>query len=354
MPFMLVRDIGEFQLIDALAQAIASDNAQYIQRLDEHGFRLMLSIGDDAAAWHSQAGVRVATTDTMVENVHFKLANTSWRDLGWKSLAVNLSDIGAMGCTPLYSLVTLGLRGDLPVDGLLEMYRGMMDACREHGGAVVGGDIVRSPVFFVTVAMEGGSVASTNSDLTPDAILRRDKARPGDQIAVTGHLGCSSGGLRMLLEGGKIETHPFGRETFTHLRDAHNRPVPRVAQGITLAGQGVLAAMDVSDGLVDDLGKLCKASGVGAVIRSDKVPADDFLKRAYPNGWLALALGGGEDYELLFTAPVDVMERAIVSLDIPAVVIGEVVEGPPTVVVRDESGNPVAIGSGGWDHFKSE
>lgn len=343
---MLVRDIGEFQLIDRLAQAIAAENGRCLEQVGRRGFRVLLGIGDDAAAWEAPHGVRVMTTDTMVEGIHFNLDYAAWRGLGWKSLATNLSDIAAMGCAPTYSMVTLGLRGDLPVDGLVEIYRGMMDISREHGGAIVGGDIVRSPVFFLTVALEGTAVAVRNGKA---AILTRHTASPGDQVAVTGHLGCSGGGLHMLMNGHESK---FPHEIASHLRNAHNRPVPRVRQGMALAGSGVMTAMDVSDGLVDDLGKLCRASGVGARIRADRIPADCFLKQAYPDDWLDLALGGGEDYELLFTAPPDVMARVAQSPDAPIFVIGEIIAGESRVEVLDSKGRAIPVAHGGWDHFR--
>ena len=200
---MLVRDIGEFQLIDRFAEAIEGDTGLLIERVGQSGYRLRLSIGDDAAAWESPSGTRVFTTDKMVEGVHFNLDNTDWRDLGWKALATNLSDIAAMGCQPTYSLVTLGLRGDLPVDGLVELYGGLMEVSRQCGGGVVGGDVVRSPVFFVTVALLGEAPRGQGDDASP--ILRRDAAAPGDKVAVTGHPGCSGGGLRLMLEGLKFD-----------------------------------------------------------------------------------------------------------------------------------------------------
>ena len=353
MRAMLVREIGEFQLIDTLARAIVGQNAECIKRLDANGFRLRLSIGDDAAAWDGPDGARVLTTDTMVEGVHFDLGRTSWRDLGWKLMAVNLSDVAAMGCAPLFSVITLGLHGDLPVDGLVEMYRGMLEACHMSGGAIVGGDIVRSPVFFLTAALEGTSVVPDKDGAPPRVLLTRDSAAAGDKIAVTGSLGCSAGGLRMFIEGaGGVEARAYDSETADHLKAAHNRPAPRVPQGIALARHGVSAAMDISDGLVDDLDKLCKASGVRAAIHADRVPADAFLRRAYPNDWLALALAGGEDYELLFTARERVIEAVAPLLDLPVSVIGDVVEGTPEVLVLDLEGNPTPIEQGGWDHFR--
>ena len=341
---MLVRDIGEFELIDTLAAAISDANEKSIRGLDGQGFQMLRSIGDDAAAWRSSAGVRVFTTDTMVEGVHFDLRYTGWRDLGWKCLATNVSDIAAMGCAPTYATITLGLRGDIPVDGLTEMYKGMMELTDACGGAVIGGDIVKSPAFFISVALEGAAYADT-----PDTLLLRDNARIGDQIAVTGALGSSGGGLKLLLEG----ADGSGLASYAFLKEAHNRPMPRVSEGETLARVGVRCAMDVSDGLVDDLGKLCRASVVGAKVHASQVPADDRLKSTYPASWLTLALGGGEDYELLFTAPADVMKSAAAAMVTPITVIGEIVEAGQGVTVLDADGTALDIGSGGWDHFRS-
>ena len=344
MHAMLVRDVGEFGLIDVLARAVADDNNALIARLGRQGFRVRLSIGDDAAAVSAPAGLRTLTTDTMVEGVHFDLSHTPWRDLGWKALAVNLSDAAAMGAEPVCSLVTLGLRPDLPVAGLLEMYAGIMEAHGRFGGALLGGDVVKSPTFFITVALEAAAPARDGGE----RILTRDSASPGDLIAVTGHLGSSAGGLRLMMDGLESKTD---EETVRRLRQAHNRPTPRVTEGVALTAAGVTTAMDVSDGLVADLAKLCQASGVSAVLRGAHQAAEPCLRQAFPSDWLELALSGGEDYELLFTAPPDTMERAVHDLDVPVHVIGEVVDGPPSVKVLDPNGREIDLAAGGWDHF---
>ena len=339
----LVKDIGEFELIDRLANIIAEPNAQRIADIDARGFRMLRSIGDDAAAWHAPAGVSVFTTDTMVEGVHFNLRYTGWRDLGWKALATNISDIAAMGCVPTYATVTLGLRPDLPIDGLKALYRGMMDITARCGGAVIGGDIVKSPAFFVSVALEG--VASKDN---AHALMLRDRAQVGDSIAVTGTLGASAAGLQLLTEGADAA----GLASYAFLKDAHNRPMPRVSEGEALARLGVRCAMDISDGLIDDLGKLCRASEVGANIHAPQVPVDDRLKGTFPASWLSLALGGGEDYELLFVASAEVMESAARTLDTSVTVIGEIVPAGQGVTALDADGNALDVGSGGWDHFR--
>ena len=185
-------------------------------------------------------------------------------------------------------------------------------------------------------------------------ILTRSAAVPGDRIAVTGSLGCSAGGLRMMQDG-----LSFDARTLAHLANAHNRPVPRVPQGMLLARRGVVAAIDVSDGLVDDLGKLCRASNLSATVKANDVPVDAALKAAFPDDWLRLATYGGEDYELLFTARGSIMSRIPRLMQTPVTVIGEISEineikgGPTGVSVLDEAGATMTVGAGGWDHFAS-
>ena len=188
-------------------------------------------------------------------------------------MASNLSDVAAMGCAPTIALVTLGLRGDIQVDSLKAMYSGMMDACESGGCAIAGGDIVRSDTLFVTVALQG--VAGPNATL-----LTRGAASEGDVLAVTGHLGSSAGGLRLLLDA--EEAPGISQEARAHLIAAHNRPKPRTQAGQMLRRLGVRCAMDVSDGLVADVGKLCAASGVSASIDIDAVPVHSYLKEAFP------------------------------------------------------------------------
>ena len=341
---MLVADIGEFDLIDRLETAVRDRNGRQISLLRDRGVRVELGIGDDAAAWSYPSATVVSTTDTMVENVHFIVGKTPWRELGWKAMASNLSDVGAMGCSPTFALVTLGLRGDIPLAGLVEMYGGMMDVLESTGGVLAGGDVVRSQTLFVSVALEGISEPGAQ-------VLRRDAARPGDAIAVTGHLGCSAGGLRLLLD--ETMSCELDSTTRSHLTSAHNRPHPRVAQGIALRRLGVRCAMDVSDGLTADLAKVCAASGLSAQIEADKVPADAHLKTAFPDDWLQLALGGGEDYELVFCADDRTMGSVMSELGDTVNLIGSMTVGAPGVTVLNTDGTEVALGTAGWDHFSA-
>ena len=334
---MRLADIGETGTIDVIARTIAARAGSAPGGRGEGGFRVIRSLGDDAAVWQTGPGTRVLTTDTMVEGVHFRTDLASWRDIGWKALAVNLSDVAAMGCEPRVSVVSLGLDPDMDVETVTGLYEGMLDACEVYGGEIVGGDIVSSPVLFVTVAMVGD--AST----IPGPVLDRGTASAGDLIAVTGSLGDSTGGLRLLMAGDRDVGKGW-------LARRHLRPYPRIEEGLLLRRLGVRAAMDVSDGLVADIGKMCAASGVGAVIDADRVPAGEHLRHTFPDDWTDLALAGGEDYELVFTAPSETLAKAQDALETPVTVVGRIVDGEGLEVVG--STGPSAA-SGGWDHFRS-
>lgn len=334
---MKVSELGEFGLIKRLIQRLQSarggtDNAP-------PGMRLLVDVGDDAAAWQMGDIIELFTTDTVVDGVHFTRQTMPWKDLGWKAMAANVSDIAAMGGLPTYALITLGLPKEAFVEEVDDLYEGFAEICAEYGVRIIGGDIVGSPVAFVTISLMG---------VTDRQPLLRSAARPGDQVAVTGWLGASRGGLELLQRGGIDMT----AASAAALVGAHRRPRPRIEAGRALSKAGVRAAMDVSDGLLDDLGKLCEASGLASVLHLESVPAHPALKEAFPEQCRAFALGGGEDYELLFTAPPRVMERALPLVAAGATVIGEVVEGTPgSVTLLGADGRPVALPDGGWDHF---
>ena len=334
---MLVKDLGEFGLIERLNAMVTGERGG-----PDNGaafaFRLLVDTGDDTAAWQTGAATELATTDTVVDGIHFTRETTPWRDLGWKALAANISDIAAMGGRPTYALITLGLPPETAVADIEDLYRGLLDIGNRYGAAIVGGDLVRSPVLFVTVALTG---------LRAGPPLRRDTARPGDQIAVTGWLGNSGGGLKLLLEKPAVAA-----TAADFLIQAHRHPEPAVAAGQILAQGGVVTAMDVSDGLADDLSKLCLASGVAAQLSTSQMPIHPLLRSAFPADCLALALHGGEDYVLLFTAPPPVMARTMPLLPDGAAVIGEIVAGPAgQVTLVDPEGGAAVIGRAGWDHF---
>ena len=334
---MLVKDMGEFGVIALLNEMIVE---RRVQGGDAAAFdcRLLVDTGDDAAAWKVGPTTELLTTDTMVEGVHFTRDTTPWRDLGWKSLAANISDIAAMGGLPKYALVTLGLPPETEVDDIRELYAGLLDIANAYCVSLVGGDTVRSPSTFITISLTG---------VHPGEPLVRSAAQVGDEIAVTGPVGCSSGGLKLMLDRAQASG-----EAAEYLRQRHRRPEPAVAQGRILSENGVCAAMDVSDGLADDLSKLCCASGVTARIYTDQVPVHPLLNEVFPENAVELALQGGEDYVLLFTAARELMQSVLPKLPSGAAVIGETLAGEPgQVSVVDSSGVERAADRSGWDHF---
>ena len=338
---MLVKDIGEFGVIERLNRLVVQRGAG---NEAVRAFPLLVDTGDDTAVWQAGVGRELFTTDTMVEGIHFTRETTPWLELGWKAVAANISDVASMGGMPTYALITLGLPPDTAVGDIEEMYQGMLEIGGEYGMAIVGGDIVGSPVLFVTTALAG---------VTLSAPLLRSSARPGDLVAVSGYVGSSGGGLKLMLEFPNA-----AGASADFLRLAHRRPLPAVRQGQMLSAGGVVTAMDVSDGLADDLSKLCAASGVAARIQSQDVPVHPMLRQVFPDHCLELALGGGEDYVLLFTGPAPVIEPIIPSLGEGSAVIGSIesVEDPShsgQVVLVSDSGDEVPLTGRGWDHFQA-
>jgi thiamine-monophosphate kinase len=334
---MKVSAKGEFGLIDSLSKLIASNEKNVNQSRRE----LILGIGDDAAVWKPSNPCQIATVDSLVEGIHFTLQTITWRELGWKSVAVNLSDIAAMGGIPLYALISLGLPQNTDVADVEELYKGMLQVAGKYGVSILGGDTVSSPFVFISVTVIGCASNPRGK------VLRRSAAQPGDIVAVTGELGASAGGLHMLLDKQK-----FPAKQASILRKAHVMPVPRIAEGQALAAAGVKAGMDISDGLVGDLIHICEMSKVGAVINVDRVPVSKALQKCYPEDALSLALTGGEDYELLFTAPPAIIKKLKKSNVVPFTVIGEItVARPGKVELKDAFGRAVKMTVKGWDHF---
>ncbi len=329
---MKVSELGEFGLIELLAKIAGQSKDKSV----------LIGIGDDAACWRTEACAQLATSDSLIQDVHFTLSTTTWRELGWKALAVNLSDIAAMGGLPQYALVSLGLPGDTEVASVAELYEGMAELARLFDVSIVGGDSVGAPVVMLSLAVVGRAQKTQN-------ILTRSAAAPGDRIAVTGYLGASAAGLAMLKKG--LELYEKDKETAATLREAHLKPYPRVVEGQALARHGVKAAIDLSDGLVSDLNKLCKASGVAARLFTNQIPVHPMVRRSFGDDSIKLALSGGEDYELLFTAQGEIIDKVREAVPCPVTVIGEIVAGPKTVKVIDEHGNEVKLEKEGWEHF---
>jgi len=335
---MKVSDLGEFGLIELLADIV--DKTKNPQNASWR--KLLIGIGDDAAAWQDDGSIQLATTDSLVQDTHFDLNITGWEELGWKAIAVNLSDIAAMGGVPRYALVSLALPGELETDSLAGLYQGMAHIANEFGVAIVGGNVASAGKTMITVIVLGR--------LEGKHALTRSAAIPGDRVAVTGYLGLSAAGLRMLKQNLNLDA-----ETSSLLRQAHLQPTPRVKEGQTLLHQGVRAAIDVSDGLIADLAHICKASQVSARIREKLVPIHPVVQANFEADCQQLALTGGEDYELLFTATNQVIEQVKQAVSCPVTVIGEITEGMPgQVTLIDTAGRSIGWQKAGWEHFRSE
>lgn len=334
---MQINELGEFGVIDILKRAVIGQRCDRGNALNL-SFDLIVDNGDDTAAWTAGRGQTLFTTDTMVEGVHFTRETISWHDLGWKSLASNISDVASMGGLPAYALITLGLPSDTEVSDLESLYDGMLEISNEYGMAIVGGDMVRSPVAFITVALTG---------VMEGQPMVRSGAFPGDLVAVTGYLGNSGGGLKLMLEG-----NDECSEDAQFLRESHRRPLPAVAVGQSLLSSNVTTAMDVSDGLVDDLSKLCSASAVSGKIFADQLPIHPSLRSQFPGDSIGLALGGGEDYVLMFTGRPTKVNHLVSILPLGSAVVGEITEGKPgRVEVLDANGREMHGFDHGWDHF---
>lgn len=312
------------------------------------GRGVRVGIGDDCAVLEPSPGAPlIVTTDLLLEDVHFRRRYTEPADIGWKSLAVNLSDIAAMGARPRWALVALACPAATTLEEVEAYYEGALAIAEEHDVAVVGGDTASSPAgWLVNVTVLGESVR---------APLLRSGARPGDTVAVTGTLGRAAAGLAVL----ERAAAPSGLDasTLAELTAAHLRPRPRVREGLWLgAAGGVTAMMDLSDGLTTDLGHVTEESGVAARVELARLPVADATRRmadrlgADAIGW---ATGGGEDYELLVACEASAFDRLSDGLERATGTrltrVGEIVPGAG-VTFLDAGGRPWAAASG-FEHF---
>ena len=321
-----VSELGEFGLIDLLAKMAGEG--------DE---RLLIGIGDDAAAWQGDDSIQLASVDSFIEGVHFTPETTLLPDVGGKALAVNISDIAAMGGIPRYALVALSLPENNEVEDIAALYSGMLKLAKQYGVTIVGGDISNAPLVAVAITILGSSPTKK--------ILTRSSARPGEIVAVTGHLGAAAAGMELLKSQRRLDP-----EAENHLKNAFLHPTPRIAEGLLLVEQGVKTAIDISDGLVADLGQIGKASKVGARIEVERVPVEPAVKTAFSERALELALSGGEDYELLFTATAEIVDKVKKAASCPVTPIGKITVGKGVTLV-DKAGNPFKLDKSGWEHF---
>jgi len=313
----------EFQIVDQITKTLAGFSLPQAE----------LSIGDDAAL----VGKDLCCLDILQENVHFSFDYFSYEDLGYKSLAVNLSDLAAMGGYPRYALVGLGLPAKTTVPQISDFYRGMGQLAQKYDCAIVGGDISQSPYFYSTTTVIGKSSGKT--------ILSRSNGKNHDYLLVTHTLGMSALYLKTVKE--KIVTPP---SLLDRLRQAHLRPIPQLELGRYLLNVGCRCAIDCSDGFLQDVGHILDASELGLKVNTDTIPLDaeavEFFGRETV---LEAALGGGEDFELIFSLkPKDYLKISN-QASLPFHIVGYLTEEHPGEIVNQ---NGQTLERKGFKHFE--
>ncbi len=324
-------EIGEWGLIESIREKLKLPSNETI----------LVDIGDDAACVRL-AGLALLTIDSYLEAVHFQPTRYSYPDIGYRCLAASVSDVAAMGGRPRFALVSLQIPGHTKVGDVAALYSGMIEIASTFDFRIVGGDTVRSERLGVTCAIVGEA----------ETVIERRGAQVGDSILVTGNLGASSLGLRLMNE--KIDSTralPFIK--------AHKKPTPRIKEGLILGSSGAVTAMiDISDGLATDVHHLAHESEVGAVIWAGEIPlVEGFEEIARECGVAPLdfALYGGEDYELLFTLPEDrrseLATKVRTATGTKVTEIGTVVA--ESTVLLERKGERTPLARRGFDHFKS-
>ena len=328
---MLLKEVGEFGLIERIRQATPK------------GRGVRIGIGDDAAWVECKNRSFLITSDLLIEGVHFSLKWTSFYGLGYKTLAVNLSDLAAMGGSTAYLILSLGIPVDFKTEDVEEFYRGIRTLASRSGVALVGGDTSAAKRFFISASLVGHA---------PYKPITRRGGKVGDDLYVTGTLGDSALGLKLLKKKGGRANKERG-----YLISRHRFPTARLKAGTTLAQKHLARAMiDLSDGLLQDLSHLCKASSVGAVIWQEALPLSRAYRTFAGKKTPLYALTGGEDYELLFCLrPRDRsrLERVKKRLGVPITRIGKCVPSHEGIKVINPKGEPLSISVTGYDHFRN-
>ena len=336
---MKISELGEFGLIEMIAGRVGRAREPVV-----------LGVGDDASLLQPSPGHQiVTTTDMLVEGVHFQREHTPPRDLGFKALAVNISDLAAMGAAPIQAFVSIGLPPGTKVEDVDLFYSGLLDAAGPDM-QISGGDTVSSPPGWIISVTAIGQVPAGKA-------LRRDAARPGDTVFLSGPLGDSAAGLALILDKSVIMNGP----TAEFLIHSHNHPQPQTALGRALSASGLSScAIDISDGFLQDLGHICESSQVGAKIEMELLPISPQMTEAArwsgvdPFCW---PLTGGEDYSLIFTISRDnakSLEKLVTNEGITGVCrVGEIVKGEGIELLR-EAKRYTLPDEGGYDHFRHE
>ncbi len=336
-----LNQLGEFELIKRLRS-----------RLRTHSSRVIKGIGDDSAVFSTSPNtIQLTSTDALIESIHFDLKTISPKQLGRKAMAINISDIAAMGGTPYLVIISLGLPESTSIKFIDEFYSGLQKICNLYEIKLAGGDTVASPKhLFINVCILG--------EAPKNRVFYRTGAKPGDQIFITGNLGDSAMGLRILMEKNKGS---ISTKHKNFLIKKHLEPIPRVKESKLLAKSKlkITSMIDVSDGLAQDLGHLLTRDKLGANLYEGNLPISEALNSAClqrKHDRTTWALQGGEDYELLFTIkPEDVkkMKGLFLKADTLVSHIGEITKSPKKITLTKKNGSKVSLKPAtGFNHFK--
>lgn len=338
---MHIDKLGEFGFIRRI-------ESKFQTKADLINNSIVLGIGDDAAVIKPTKGKYLLfSTDTLREDIHFRKEYSSFYDIGWKSVAVSISDIAAMGGMPRYLLLSLAIPNKTSVKALDDLLKGVSDITERYNVSLIGGNVSRS---------KGGITIDTTviGESQGKGVMARSGASPGDLIFVTGKIGASAIGMELLK--GSVKS-AFSKSVISH----HLRPVPRVKEGLIIRTNRLATAMiDISDGLLSDLGHICEQSMVGACIYSNLIPLPEVpykLKKGLAKDPLFFALYGGEDYELLFTVKQrkkNSVEKMFKREGIEITFIGEIVSKEAGISLIDDNGRKKKINMQGYDHFKRQ
>lgn len=334
-----VADVGEFGLIDRIKETLP-----HVDRDD-----LIIGIGDDTAVIRLDKKTSLLITcDIQIEDRHFRLDHITAYQLGRRAIAVNLSDIAAMGGHPTYALVSLGIPASFPLSSFEQLFQGIRDQLKEFSAFVIGGNLAHTEQKVVVDITLLGEVPTAQ-------IVYRSGAQPGDRIYVTGVLGASGAGFHLLEKFGS--DYPKELE---YLVQAHLQPTPRIRVGSLIAQSGVVTSMiDVSDGVISDLFHICEMSGVGAEVYQERLPLPDSMERVRDMSGVSvldLALHSGEDYELLFSVeagtPSTLIEAIARKAEVKITGIGQIVSGAKGICLIDDEYQRHPLERKGWDHFR--
>lgn len=341
---MELKDIGEFGLIKRLTKNITLDKESVI-----------VGVGDDVAVVKTKAEkYLLLTCDILIEGTHFTKETITPYQLGKKVVAINVSDIAAKGGIPKQALISIGLPKDTKVVYVEQIYRGIKEQSKKFNIDIVGGNTALSKdKIFVDLFLVG--------EIKPDLLLLRSRAKPDDKILVTGNLGDSSAGLKIIENQDlKLEDIKFEKKYKTKLKQAHLSPNPRLLESRIIAKSNLAnSMMDISDGLSSDLAKICEASNVGAIIWEEKIPVSKetlAFAKSIGKSPFNFALHGGEDYELLFTTPKENVEIIIKKIQretkTKVTEIGEIKDRKFGIKIVKTNEEMTPLNTYGWNHFK--